>query len=113
MKSAGNRVPLRITEAAIQRCFIIFPREIGDARLNRWILVTTNRRLSTEVRRFPPNNDFFLWGKRSHCILEGGRAKTSSTTSQHRSPRFKRRRIVVIVVPPVDELDLVGPIQVF
>ncbi|SRR6266849_836115 len=26
---------------------------------------------------------------------------------------FKRRRVIVIVVPPVDELDLVGPMQVF
>jgi hypothetical protein len=26
---------------------------------------------------------------------------------------FKRRRIAVIVVPPVEELDLVGPMQVF
>jgi len=28
------------------------------------------------------------------------------------SARLKRRRIIVVVVPPVDELDLVGPIQV-
>ena len=34
-----------------------------------------------------------------------------------RKPRVRRdaasRRIVVVVVPPVDELDLVGPLQVF
>ena len=29
------------------------------------------------------------------------------------SPRHLTRRIVVVVVPPVDELDLVGPLQVF
>jgi transcriptional regulator GlxA family with amidase domain len=29
------------------------------------------------------------------------------------SPRNLSRRIVVVVVPPVDELDLVGPLQVF
>ena len=29
------------------------------------------------------------------------------------SPRNLTRRIVVVVVPPVDELDLVGPLQVF
>jgi transcriptional regulator GlxA family with amidase domain len=29
------------------------------------------------------------------------------------SPRNPGRRIVVVVVPPVDELDLVGPLQVF
>jgi transcriptional regulator GlxA family with amidase domain len=36
--------------------------------------------------------------------------------SQRDIPRknlFKRRRIAVIVVPPVEELDLVGPMQVF
>jgi len=26
---------------------------------------------------------------------------------------FKRRRVAVVVVPPVEELDLVGPMQVF
>ena len=30
-----------------------------------------------------------------------------------RKSLFKRRRIAVIVVPPVEELDLVGPMQVF
>src|SRR5262245_49448076 len=34
-----------------------------------------------------------------------------------RAPRLRRppaiRRIVVVAVPPVDELDLVGPLQVF
>ena len=28
-------------------------------------------------------------------------------------PRSSSRRIIVVVVPPVDELDLVGPLQVF
>lgn len=40
-------------------------------------------------------------------------SKTSSTTGQQGTTRLKRRRIVVVVVPPVEELDLVGPIQVF
>lgn len=31
---------------------------------------------------------------------------------RHANARLKRRRIIVVVVPPVDELDLVGPIQV-
>jgi transcriptional regulator GlxA family with amidase domain len=39
--------------------------------------------------------------------------KTSSTTISRRTARLKRRRIIVVVVPPVEELDLVGPIQVF
>ena len=40
-------------------------------------------------------------------------SKTSSTTGPRRTARLKRRRLIVVVVPPVDELDLVGPIQVF
>jgi transcriptional regulator GlxA family with amidase domain len=40
-------------------------------------------------------------------------SKTSSTAGQHGGARLKRRRIIVVVVSPVDELDLVGPIQVF
>jgi len=39
-----------------------------------------------------------------------------SRTSQPVIPRkgfFKRRRVAVVVVPPVEELDLVGPMQVF
>jgi transcriptional regulator GlxA family with amidase domain len=33
--------------------------------------------------------------------------------SAPRSTSRKRRRIIVVVVPPIDELDLVGPLQVF
>jgi transcriptional regulator GlxA family with amidase domain len=40
-------------------------------------------------------------------------SKISSTAGQRGTARFKRRRIIVVVVPPVEELDLVGPIQVF
>src|SRR6185437_3660808 len=32
---------------------------------------------------------------------------------QQRSTPHKRRRIIVVVIPPVEELDLVGPLQVF
>jgi transcriptional regulator GlxA family with amidase domain len=38
--------------------------------------------------------------------------KPSSAPVQDRFSH-KRRRIIVVVVPPVDELDLVGPLQVF
>ena len=40
-------------------------------------------------------------------------SKTSLITRQHVPARLKQRRIVVVVVPPVEELDFVGPIQVF
>src|SRR5262245_61858290 len=36
-----------------------------------------------------------------------------SATSRNGSRRPASRRIVVLAVPPVDELDLVGPLQVF
>src|SRR5262245_24361814 len=29
------------------------------------------------------------------------------------TPKHNSRRIIVVVVPPVDELDLIGPLQVF
>src|SRR5216683_2892917 len=40
-------------------------------------------------------------------------SKTNSTAGPRGTVRLKRRRIIVVVVRPVDELDLVGPIQVF
>jgi transcriptional regulator GlxA family with amidase domain len=40
-------------------------------------------------------------------------SKTGSSTNQRGSARLKRRSVIFVVVPPVDELDLVGPIQVF
>jgi len=40
-------------------------------------------------------------------------SKTSLTTGPRGGARLKRKRIIVVVVPPVDELDLVGPMQVF
>jgi transcriptional regulator GlxA family with amidase domain len=38
--------------------------------------------------------------------------QVSQHDSQHKN-LFKRRRVAVVVVPPVEELDLVGPMQVF
>lgn len=35
------------------------------------------------------------------------------TAQREGKPLFKPRRIIVVVVPPVEELDLVGPMQVF
>jgi transcriptional regulator GlxA family with amidase domain len=82
-------------------------------RLKRGILLTMNRRLPTEIRRFPPNIAFCLLGNPSRCIFDRPMSKTISTTGTRGTVRLKRRRIIVVVVPPVDELDLVGPIQVF
>lgn len=43
----------------------------------------------------------------------GGRGVTSGAHGRRSRPRASGRRIVVVLVPPVDELDLVGPLQVF
>ena len=75
--------------------------------------MTVNRRLPTEIRRFPPNITHSLPGDRSRCIFNSEMSKSSSTTGPRGTARLKRRRIIVVVVPPVEELDLVGPIQVF
>src|SRR4029450_1971248 len=44
-------------------------------------------------------------------MLESDMANSRKTTRPG-TPR-RKRRIVIVVVPPVDELDLVGPMQVF
>src|SRR5262245_2195210 len=47
----------------------------------------------------------------SRCIVSGELMnKTRKEDTQGR--RLSKRRIVVLVVPPVEELDLVGPMQV-
>jgi hypothetical protein len=99
----------------------MFPRPLGpsqhprdrNAILKRCILMTMNRRLATEVGRFPPKQHVLLAGKPFALHIDLEMSKTGSTTSSRGSARLKRRRIVVVVVPPIDELDLVGPIQTF
>ncbi len=39
--------------------------------------------------------------------------KFISGASSQQSATYRRSRIIVVVVPPVDELDLIGPLQVF
>ena len=43
----------------------------------------------------------------------GKMSTTNGAASQRGSATRKRRRVIVVVVPPVEELDLVGPVQVF
>ena len=40
-------------------------------------------------------------------------AKSIGGNSSQQSATYRQSRIVVVVVPPVDELDLIGPLQVF
>ena len=75
--------------------------------------MTMNRAYRQKSDVFRQNHVLYLPGNRSHCIFDKQMSNTSSTTGQRGSARLKRRRIIVVVVPPIDELDLVGPIQVF
>jgi transcriptional regulator GlxA family with amidase domain len=74
--------------------------------------MTRNRPLPTEVRRFPPKSRHLLAANGFPMHIDLAMSKSGST-SPRASARLKRRRIIVVVVPPIDELDLVGPIQVF
>src|SRR5262245_1206433 len=47
----------------------------------------------------------------SRCIVSGEMVNKTRKEDTH-GRRLSKRRIVVVVVPPVEELDLVGPIQV-
>src|SRR5215471_5026695 len=55
--------------------------------------------------------------RRSCQSIRLGEIVSASMSSASRNPESRRhassRRIIVVVVPPVDELDLVGPLQVF
>src|SRR5262249_564793 len=69
--------------------------------------------------RFAPNSRRFMpkarratcWSSRLHCIVFGemGSKRRREAGEGH---GVLRRGIVVVVVPPVEELDLVGPVQV-
>src|SRR3984893_14131473 len=62
------------------------------------------------MRRNPPSGAFRLRTFRRGRIVW-------SMASAPKKPGLRRhsssRRIIVVIVPPVDELDLVGPLQVF
>src|SRR5262245_38093644 len=75
------------------------------------MLRRTRRRFATRIRRNPPNLRF---GLRRACARRDSRGRMASA-SRNTAPRRPSagRRIVVVAVPPVDELDLVGPLQVF
>jgi transcriptional regulator GlxA family with amidase domain len=60
------------------------------------------------VRRSPPG------GTKVKGVASSANGRVSPRRSPRRSvSRSVGRRIVVVLVPPVDELDLVGPLQVF
>src|SRR5690242_6095324 len=60
--------------------------------------------IAPNARRFPPNRP------RVSCLARRVRACLLPVAKVSQAAP---RRIVVVVVPPVDELDLVGPLQVF
>src|SRR5258705_6818345 len=74
---------------------------------------TTQGRFPTAIRRNAPSWAFGLRIAPRGATVSAPMAVTS--TSRKPSPRrsSSSRRIIVVVVSPVDELDLVGPLQVF
>src|ERR1700687_1018865 len=68
------------------------------------------RRLATDIRRNPPSRASRLRTAPTRRA-RGGVPSGSSKAGARRGSAS--RRIVVLIVPPVDELDLVGPLQVF
>jgi transcriptional regulator GlxA family with amidase domain len=76
------------------------------------ILAKQDRRFATEIRRNPP----FAFVQPCETPQPGGIVTKRMTTTYKKSGLHRQsssRRIIAVVVPPVDELDLVGPLQVF
>jgi len=69
------------------------------------------RRFATKIHRSPPLPLVPLASAPAK-LHSGGRMPSTSRRAGTRRASSSRR-IVVVVVPPVDELDLVGPLQVF
>src|SRR5262249_7117058 len=94
---------------------------ISDARnivatCDAWYAART-RRFATQIRRNPPNcadhaSTYREWLAGVFAIALSGPMIDVSKQKSSRRP-VPGRRIVVLAVPPVDELDLVGPMQVF
>jgi len=68
-------------------------------------------RFRTQISPDPPSGRFRLRSLRRNGIVNRRMASTIKRSGSGRNPAS--RRIVVVIVPPVDELDLVGPLQVF
>jgi transcriptional regulator GlxA family with amidase domain len=70
------------------------------------------RQRSVEIRHPPPiETSHGCESRRAGDIVCGLMPSLSRKPGSHRPS--SARRIIVVVVPPVDELDLVGPLQVF
>ena len=76
------------------------------------IVARRTRRFPTQMRRNPPPTRLPLAKRFARGEIVGGRMASVSRKPASRRPASSRR-IVVVAVPPVDELDLVGPLQVF
>src|SRR5262245_2000454 len=76
------------------------------------ILAILRRLFAPNTRRFMPEARCAACRRsRSQCIVSGEMSnRTLKEGAEGR--RLLKRRIVVVVVPPVEELDLVGPVQV-
>jgi transcriptional regulator GlxA family with amidase domain len=62
------------------------------------------------IQTIPAKSGINTWHKKvPSCIVS---SRMIATNSRRRSTLHTQRRVIVLVVPPVEELDLVGPIQV-
>ena len=72
-----------------------------------------HRERATELRRFAPKCGRTLVAEAPGAYPEREMKPSRMTAGPRGGASPSRRRVIVVVVPPVEELDLVGPIQVF
>src|SRR5215469_17639998 len=70
-----------------------------------------DRRFTTHILRIPPSLPVAPCASIGTRVIVPKRMASAYKSGQH--PYSSSREVVVVVVPPVDELDLVGPLQVF
>src|SRR5262245_60474167 len=98
-RSAGSSVPT----ISSQRWFMIFTSTASYGR--------PTRRFPTEISANPPSSLPRLRNASMRRDSEQRMASASRKSAPDRSSAS--RRVVVVLVPPIDELDLVGPLEVF
>lgn len=95
---------------ASQRCVMIDHSE--ERRIARHIILAASRHCPPEFRRFLPKPIFPLAIELKQCIVTAYTMAKGNGSLERKSGTSNRRRVVVLAVPPVDEFDLVCPIQV-
>ena len=107
--SGGNLVLSRICADRVQPDLKIHQPPLIATEQMLWV---ARRRIATQIRPYPPERDAPAC---TICACDRIVIRTMPASSRKFGTRRETgsRRIVVVVAPPVDELDLVGPLQVF